>query len=204
MTDVLIFIVPVIIAYLIGSISFGFVIGRMAKGIDIRNHGSGNAGATNTYRVMGKQLAIMVLLLDVAKAVLAIWIAKWMAVDQIWVAICAGIAVISGHNWPVFFGFRGGKGVASTIGVMAMLCFFPTLIAGMIAILTITITRYVSLGSLLLTGTLPIWIWLMDVPHRLELTYASIMIAALAFYQHRSNIGKLIKGNENKIFKKTV
>lgn len=196
--------IPVVIAYLMGSISFSYVFGRLVKGIDIREHGSGNAGATNTYRVMGKRVAIIVLVLDVCKAVLAIWIAKWIAVDQIWVAISAAIAVICGHNWPIFFHFRGGKGIASTIGAMATLCFFPTLLAALLAIITIAITRYVSLGSLLLTGSLPILIWIMRIPHQNELIIASILIAALAYYQHRSNIVKLVKGNESKIFKKSA
>ncbi len=190
----------IILAYFIGSISFSYLFGRITKGIDIRNHGSGNAGATNAYRVLGKRTALSVLLLDVFKAVSAVWIAQWVSPDSIWVSILAGVAVICGHNWPIFFGFRGGKGIASTIGVMATLCFLPTLCAVLIAIGTILITRYVSLGSLLLTGSLPLLIGYMG--YSKELVICSVFIALLAFYQHRGNIMKIYQGNENKLFSK--
>ncbi|RAV18540.1 glycerol-3-phosphate 1-O-acyltransferase PlsY [Paenibacillus contaminans] len=190
-------IVSVLISYLLGSISFSFLAGKWLKGIDIRKHGSGNAGATNTLRVLGKGPAITVLLLDALKGVLAVWIGKWFVPDDLWVIIACGLAAIIGHNWPVYFGFRGGKGIATTIGVMATLVFVPVLIAGLIAILTIALTRYVSLGSLLLTGLLPIIIILMNKP--LPLLWASLLLAVFAFVRHRSNIVKLVKGQENKL-----
>ncbi|WP_199614972.1 glycerol-3-phosphate 1-O-acyltransferase PlsY [Paenibacillus alkalitolerans] len=187
----------VVLSYLIGSVSFSFLFGKIGKGIDIRKHGSGNAGATNTLRVLGLGPALLVLALDIGKGVLAVWIGKWIDPGNLWLAITAGFAVIVGHNWPVFFAFRGGKGIATTIGVVATLCFVPGVIAGSIGILSIVFTRYVSLGSLLFTGLLPIALWLMQ--WETELIIASLAIAVLAFYRHRGNIVKLVKGKENKI-----
>jgi acyl phosphate:glycerol-3-phosphate acyltransferase len=185
------------IGYLLGSISFSFLFGRIFKGIDIREHGSGNAGATNTLRVLGKKYAILVLLLDIVKGMIAVWIGQWLAPEPVWVPVAAGLAAIVGHNWPVFFGFRGGKGIATTIGVVATLAFVPALIAGIAAIIVIAITRYVSLGSLIFTGLLPIIIWWMGRGE--ELLAASLIIMVFAFLRHRTNVVKLIQGRENKL-----
>lgn len=190
-------VVAVIASYLLGSISFSYLLGRVLKGIDIRQHGSGNAGATNTLRVLGKGPAIAVLSLDVLKGMAAVWLPVWLGQDTIWVQIACGIAVIVGHNWPVFFGFKGGKGIASTIGVMVTLAFLPSLLAGIIAIVTIALTRYVSLGSLLFTAFIPVFILLLHRP--IELFWISLVIALFAFIRHRSNIVKLAKGKENKL-----
>lgn len=185
------------VGYLLGSISFSYLYGRLFKGIDIRQHGSGNAGATNTLRVLGKGPAIMVLLLDGLKGMIAVLFANLVSPDQQWVAVLSGIGAIVGHNWPVYFGFRGGKGIATTIGVMATLSFLPTLIAGLSAIAIIAVTRYVSLGSLLLTALLPILIWSMNQPD--EILWASLLLCLFAFIRHRTNIVKLLKGKENKL-----
>jgi glycerol-3-phosphate acyltransferase PlsY len=187
----------IVLGYLIGSISFSYLYGRLFKGIDIRQHGSGNAGATNTLRILGKGPAILVLLLDGLKGVGAVALGNVSSPEQMWVPVLAGIAAIIGHNWPIFFGFRGGKGIATTIGVMATLSFFPTLFAGLIAILIIAVTRYVSLGSLLLTVLLPLFIWWMDGP--IEVLWASLLFCLFAFVRHRTNIVKLLNGKENKL-----
>ncbi|OGX68266.1 MAG: acyl-phosphate glycerol 3-phosphate acyltransferase [Paenibacillus sp. RIFOXYA1_FULL_44_5] len=191
------YFLPVIIGYLLGSISFSFLYARIFKGIDIRKHGSGNAGATNTLRVLGTKPAIFVLALDISKGILAVWIGKWFADAQVWIPIMAGLAAIIGHNWPVFFQFKGGKGIATTIGVVATLCFLPALYAGIIAILSIVITRYVSLGSLLFTFFLPIFAYFMNQP--MEIFLSSLLIFVFAAIRHRSNIVKLVKGKENKL-----
>ncbi|CAH1197256.1 Glycerol-3-phosphate acyltransferase [Paenibacillus allorhizoplanae] len=192
-------IITIVVGYLLGSISFSYLFGKWFKGIDIRKHGSGNAGATNTLRVLGKGPAILVLLLDALKGVVAVLLGVWAA-DDIWISVLCGLAAIVGHNWPVFFGFRGGKGIATTIGVMATLCFVPTLIAGLTAIAIIAITRFVSLGSLILTALLPFLIWGMDRP--LPVLWISILLCAFAFLRHRTNIVKLIQGKENKLGQK--
>ena len=189
-------ILAVLISYLLGSLSFSILIAKWVKGIDIRNHGSGNAGATNTLRVLGKGPGTAVFLLDIAKGVLAVWLGIWMAGGD-WAPVLCGLAAIAGHNWPIYFGFKGGKGIATTVGVMASLAFIPALIAGVIAIILIAITRYVSLGSLILALLLPVFIWLMDKPT--AYLWGSLVICVLAFVRHRKNIVKLLQGKENKL-----
>ncbi|WP_438432323.1 glycerol-3-phosphate 1-O-acyltransferase PlsY [Gorillibacterium sp. sgz500922] len=188
--------VAILLSYLLGSISFSVLIGKL-KGIDIRQHGSGNAGATNTLRVLGKGPGILVLALDVLKGIGAVWIGRLLGDGEIWVEILCGLAVIIGHNWPVFFRFKGGKGIASTIGVLATLCFWPALFAGIFAILSIAITRYVSLGALIFTFLTPIFLLLTHAEP--ELIWSSLVIMVFAFYRHRSNIVRLWQRKENKL-----
>lgn len=190
-------VIAIIMCYLLGSVSFSVVLAKALKGIDIRQHGSGNAGATNTLRVLGKGPAILVLALDVLKGIAAVWIGRWLGGDSEWVAALCGLAAIIGHNWPVYFRFRGGKGIATTIGVMATLIFFPALYAGIIAILSIVFTRYVSLGSLIFVFLTPIFfVFTNDIgPY----FWASLIICIFAFWRHRTNIVKLAQGKENKL-----
>lgn len=119
----------IVVSYLLGSVSFSVLLAKLLKGIDIRQYGSGNAGATNTLRVLGKGPAILVLLLDVLKGVAAVWLGTWVGGWGTWVPALCGIAAIIGHNWPLYFRFRGGKGIATTIGVMATLCLWPALLS---------------------------------------------------------------------------
>jgi glycerol-3-phosphate acyltransferase PlsY len=193
------FVLPVIIGYLLGSISFSYLFGRMLKGIDIRQHGSGNAGATNTLRILGTGPAIAVLLLDALKGVAAVEIGRWMAPDMVVVAVLSGLFAIIGHNWPVYFGFRGGKGIATTIGAMATLAFLPALFAGIAAILLIAVTRFVSLGSLGFALLLPIFVFVLNGPDALTIGLAAVIVCLFAFVRHRTNIIKLLQGRENKL-----
>ncbi|WP_435925226.1 glycerol-3-phosphate 1-O-acyltransferase PlsY [Paenibacillus sp. DYY-L-2] len=190
-------VIAVIASYLLGSVSFSVVLAKGLKGIDIRQHGSGNAGATNMLRVLGKGPAIMVLALDVLKGIAAVWLGRWMGTDSDWIPALCGIAAIIGHNWPVYFRFRGGKGISTTIGVMATLVFFPALYAGIIAILSIVFTRYVSLGSLIFVFLTPVFLAVSGEfgPY----FWASLIICAFAFWRHRSNIIKIAQGKENKL-----
>ncbi|MEF3301828.1 glycerol-3-phosphate 1-O-acyltransferase PlsY [Paenibacillus sp. GYB003] len=190
-------LVAVLLAYLIGSVSFSFLYGKLFKGIDIRKHGSGNAGATNTLRVIGVGPAIAVLLLDAGKGVLAVWLGKWLGADVSYIPALAGLAAIAGHNWPVYFGFKGGKGIATTIGVAATLCFVPALIAGAVAIALIALTRYVSLGSLVFAALIPVIVGLMH--YSADIFWTTLVIGLFAIVRHRTNIVKLIKGKENKL-----
>jgi glycerol-3-phosphate acyltransferase PlsY len=193
-------ILAILIGYFIGSISFSYLIAKKIKKVDIRTQGSGNAGATNTLRVLGWGPAIAVLLLDASKGIIAVLISYLFGVES-WVAFLAGLFAIVGHNWPIYYGFRGGKGVATTIGVFAILVFIPALIAGLVAIATIAITRYVSLGSLLFMLLIPL---LTIVLGDYGLTYIllAIVISLLSLWRHRTNIQRLIKGTENKIGQK--
>jgi len=190
-------VIAVLASYLLGSVSFSVVLARAIKGIDIRQHGSGNAGATNTLRVLGKGPAILVLALDVLKGIAAVWIGRWLGDGSVWVPALCGIAAIIGHNWPVYFRFRGGKGIATTIGVMATLFFFPAFYAGIIAILSIVFTRYVSLGSLIFVLLTPIFLVISEGvgPY----FWVSLLICLFAVWRHRTNIVKIVEGRENKL-----
>lgn len=190
-------LIAVLFSYLLGSVSFSVLLAKSLKGIDIRQHGSGNAGATNTLRVLGKGPAILVLVLDVLKGIAAVWLGRLLGEGSEWVPALCGIAAIVGHNWPLYFRFRGGKGIATTIGVMATLALIPALYAGGIAILFIVFTRYVSLGSLIFVLLTPLFLWIFGEtgPN----FWASLLICIFAFWRHRSNIVKIAQGRENKL-----
>lgn len=190
-------IIAIILCYLLGSVSFSVLLAKLLKGIDIRQHGSGNAGATNTLRVLGKGPAILVLALDVLKGIAAVWIGRWLGDGNEWIPGICGIAAIAGHNWPLYFRFRGGKGIATAIGVLASLCFLPALYAGIIAILSIVITRYVSLGSLIFVVLTPIFLMVMNFPW--PIFWTSLIICIFAIWRHRTNIMKIVQGRENKL-----
>ncbi|MDQ0481965.1 glycerol-3-phosphate 1-O-acyltransferase PlsY [Guptibacillus hwajinpoensis] len=189
-----------IAAYLLGSVSFSYLIARIVKKIDIRDHGSGNAGATNTLRVLGTGPAIAVLSLDVVKGILAVWLGYWFSSEPI-VPFLAGICAIIGHNWPVYFGFRGGKGVATTIGVFATLAFLPSLYAGIIAILSIFITRFVSLGSLIFVVLTPAFIFLLG-GYPASYIWLGTILAIVSVWRHRTNVKRLVSGTESKLGQK--
>lgn len=195
-------LLSVIIGYLLGSISFSYLFGKWLKKIDIRNYGSGNAGATNTLRVLGKGPAITVLILDILKGMIAVLISKLIGGEE-WVPFVAGLSAAIGHNWPIFFNFRGGKGIATTIGVLLLLIPYPALIAGVIAIALIALTRYVSLGSLTFTVLTPIILLFFD-RYPDSYFYVAIIFALLSIWRHRVNIKKIIQGTENKLGEKST
>ncbi|HEY8530430.1 MAG TPA: glycerol-3-phosphate 1-O-acyltransferase PlsY [Paenibacillaceae bacterium] len=195
-------IISVIASYLIGSVSFSIVLGRLLKGIDIRQHGSGNAGATNTLRVLGIGPGIAVFVLDTLKGTAAVALGWWAASGMegafaAWVPVLSGLAAVAGHNWPVYFLFRGGKGIATTIGVMAPLAFWPMVISGAAAVAVIALTRYVSLGSLVMAASLPA----LAAVFRADpaVIAGAVVIAVLAFIRHRRNIVRLATGTENRL-----
>ena len=193
-------LIAIVLSYLLGSIMFSLIIGKMLKGVDIRKHGSGNAGATNTLRVLGVVPAIIVFALDISKGIAAVWIGEWLTDGNQWATVGCGLAAIVGHNWPIFFKFRGGKGIATTIGVVAVLSFVPAACAGVIAIAAVIITRYVSLGSLIFTALMPLSALIFKEP--IEIIAAMLVILVFAFYRHRSNIVRLVRGEENKLGQK--
>ncbi|ATY84813.1 acyl-phosphate glycerol 3-phosphate acyltransferase [Kyrpidia spormannii] len=190
-------ILAAVIGYLLGSISSSVLVGRWMAGIDIRQHGSGNAGATNTLRVLGQRAAAAVLVADVAKGLIAIAVAMALAPDRTGVWAVAGLFAIVGHNWPIFFGFRGGRGIATAIGVLLTLVPVPALVAGGIALIALALTRYVSLGSLLFTLLTAVFAVVFHYP-AVEI-WLTIAIAALAVWRHRDNIGRLIRGEEHRL-----
>ena len=176
-------IVTIIIAYLLGSIPFAYIIARMKKGVDIRDIGGGNAGALNVYRQVGPPYGLAVLATDIGKGALAILVAGWMDLSLNWVCV-AGFAVIIGHNWPVFLKFRGGKGAATVIGVLLAFMPIETLIASAIVIVFIGITRNVRLALFALVLT-PLIAWLFDK----EMTYIYYPLGLLFFIGIYSLIG---------------
>lgn len=196
-------ILAIVIAYLIGSISTSTVIVRLVAGTDVRNHGSGNAGATNTLRLLGTKWGIVVLAIDLLKGMIALWLAYGIGRGNGVALALSAIAVVVGHNWPIFFGFRGGKGIATTIGVLLWLAPLMTIIAAVICLVVIALTRYVSLGSLVLTILIPIMIAIWVPAHEAAL-WAAIVLCLLSIYRHRANIGRLVRGQERKIFDRNV
>jgi len=191
-------IIAIAASYLLGSVSFSILFARWLRKIDIRQHGSGNAGATNTLRVLGKGPAIAVFLLDIAKGVVAVLLGRaLMGNDYGWLPVVCGLASIAGHNWPIFFRFKGGKGIATTVGAMIALAFVPVLIAGITAILIIALTRYVSLGSMIFAVLLPIILAIGGWDR--ALIWGAVVVAVLAVVRHRKNIVKLLNGTENKL-----
>lgn len=194
-----------IAAYLIGSLSVGYLVGKVGKGIDVRKYGSGNVGSTNILRTLGILPAILVLILDMAKGFVAVYLALWLTANPT-VAMFSGLAAVVGHNWPVWFGFRGGRGIATSLGVI--LAFNPTAfgVLVLIGVLIIILTRYVSLASIIGAAFFPPLLWLFRHTAVIEtdarVIMVSILLAALAIERHKENIGRLRKGTESKIGEK--
>jgi glycerol-3-phosphate acyltransferase PlsY len=190
-----------LLSYFLGSISFGYIAGRLFRGVDIRNFGSGNTGTTNILRTLGTGPAILVLLLDAGKGWTAIYLARYLT-DIPLVVIFAGIAVVVGHNWPVFFGFRGGRGIATSIGVVAGLAPTVILIATIIGVTVIALTRYVSLGSIIGSVMIPFLMVVFRKP--IEFQLFGLALSLLAVWRHRENISRLLNGSENKLGSKVA
>ncbi len=190
-------ILCMIIPYLIGSINPAIIFSRKIYHDDIRTHGSGNAGTTNTLRTYGKKMAALILLLDFLKAVIAVIIGSVILTREMGGAI-AGIFVILGHTFPVYYKFKGGKGVASLAGVVLMLSPISFAILLPLFILIVIMTRFVSLGSVMGCMLLPI-IQFAFYPGNPWITISSFIIAALIVFMHRENIKRLLAGKESKI-----
>lgn len=189
----------IISAYLIGSIPFGFLLARFWKGIDIRKHGSGNIGATNVWRTLGKGPGIIVLLLDALKGVTAVMLAKQLGTNDL-VALGAALAVMAGHSFPLWLGFKGGKIIATGAGAVLAITPVPLLLALLVWVTTVALSRYVSLGSILAAISLPIWVALFDrEPSTLVF---SLLAASFAVWKHSSNIKRLLNGTEFRIGQK--
>jgi len=200
-------ILVVIIAYLIGSIPFGYLIVRRKVGADIRETGSGGMGATNVSRRAGKAAGVFTLLLDALKGSVAVLVARVFlgpSLNAEWWIAAAAIATIAGHIFPVWLGFRGGKGVATGVGVFLILAPFALLCAGVLFVAIVSLTRYVSLGSIIAAATIPLFVWLQSVfvepvADLRPLLAAAVAGALLIVFAHRGNIGRLARGIESQI-----
>jgi len=192
-------ILLIVFSYLLGSISFGYLIAKKIKKVDIRKIGSGNTGATNISRILGFKFALAVLLLDVGKGLLAVLLARWLDSGSWTILLCA-FAVILGHNWPVFFSFQGGRGAATTLGVFLGIIPLAALITFGIFIVVILVTRYVSLGSLI--GAILIPVFLLYYRYPPEYFIFGLAVTALIIWRHIPNIKRLLQGKESKIGEK--
>ncbi len=198
--------VAVIIAYLIGSIPFGYLIVRLTAGDDVRQTGSGGTGATNVTRRAGKATGVITLILDALKGVLAIVVAKSVAdgPNAAWIVAAAAVAVLLGHIFPVWLGFRGGKGVATSVGAFLALSPIAVLCAAVIFVAVVWLTKFVSLGSIMAAATIPLFVWLQSVfiepvADLRPLLSAAVVGALLILFAHRGNIVRLWNKTESRI-----
>jgi acyl phosphate:glycerol-3-phosphate acyltransferase len=204
MVNILLIVAQIVLAYLIGSIPSAVWIGKLLYGIDVREHGSGNAGATNVIRVLGYKAGIPVLIIDVLKGLAAVELA-YLFPHQIysedtltWIRIGLAVAAVSGHIFPVWAGFKGGKGVGTLAGAAIALFPLALLIVFFVFALTLILTRYVSLSSILGAITFPFIVWFIAGVHHPGLVLLSVLVAIFIPLTHRKNISRLLKGTENK------
>ena len=204
------YIIISMIAYLLGSISFSVLITKKLAGFDVREKGSGNAGSTNVLRTAGKKAAILTLICDILKGVFAVAIAVVAGiivdgVDKALLVQLAAIFAVVGHTFPVFFKFKGGKGVATALGVLIIVNYQIGLICLLFALVLMVATRIVSLGSIMAAVLYPILTLFMHDNYIVEGNYFvfSLILAAIVIFNHRTNLKRLLEGKENKLsFKK--
>lgn len=194
------YVVSAVIGYLIGCFQTSYIIAKLTKKIDIREHGSGNAGTTNAIRVMGWKLGLLTFGGDILKAVLAVVILRQYFDDSL-AGLVAGSLVVIGHNWPFVLKFKGGKGIASTLGLLLAYDIRIGLFAWAVAALVIWLTKYVSLGSILLVIIMPVGIALL-YPGEIAPLIITTILAIIGIARHKANIGRLTAGNENKLGQK--
>lgn len=185
-----------LISYLVGAIPTAFIVGKMVKGIDIRQYGSGNIGTTNAFRVLGIKPALIVLFVDIIKGFLGVKLGL-LLIGTEWAAILGGISAVAGHNWSIYLRFKGGKGVATACGVIIALAPKAILLLVVIWIVIIWTTKYVSLASVIAAFLAPIIFLLLKQP--IPYVIFSFVVAAFVIYRHRTNIQRLLKGQEAKL-----
>jgi len=189
----------IIAGYLFGSIPAGYLAVKLLLGEDIRKLGSGNIGATNVTRFLGKKWGIVVAVFDMAKGGIVVLAVRLLGVQDPWILALAGFAAVCGHNFPIWLGFRGGKGVATSFGVIFFWSPFPALAGGLVWYLAIRFSRYVSVGSMVSLITVPVWFLILKQPQ--AYCWVSAALAILAVVRHRKNIAKLFNGSEDRIGK---
>jgi glycerol-3-phosphate acyltransferase PlsY len=189
-----------IIAYLLGNVATSYIVSKVFGKIDIREYGSGNAGSTNVLRVLGAKAAVIAFSGDVLKGTAAVLIGRYIGGS--YGEILAGIFVIIGHNWPVFLGGKGGKGIATTIGLMLPIDPLMVVLILIVGIIVIATTRYVSLASITGVTIYPIAMIVTKKPA--EYIVFSLILSAIAIYRHRANINRLLKGTESKFGQKKI
>ncbi len=183
-----------VLSYFVGSVPFGYMAGKL-RGVDIRSQGSGNIGATNTLRLLGVPAGLAVLVLDVGKGVLAAHLG--LVVGGPWLGVLAGFLAVVGHNWSVFLGFKGGKGVATSFGLALRLMPVPSLAALLAFAIVVGLTRLVSLGSMVGAGV--ILVAVLGTSQPLPYILVAVLAVAFVFIRHRDNIARLRTGTENRL-----
>jgi glycerol-3-phosphate acyltransferase PlsY len=189
-------ILAVVIAYLIGAIPFGYVLVKLSTGKDVRASGSGNIGATNVLRTTGRGVAVAVLILDIAKGFFAVWLAAYLTGDSSLWTSAAALAVMAGHAFPVFLGFKGGKAVASFTGAFLYLTPLPLFCVAIVFVIVVAATRHISAGSIIGAAMFPLGVWLILHPPA-PVLLASLIAAAFIVYRHKSNVQRLRAGTES-------
>lgn len=191
-----------IIAYALGSIPFGLLIVKATRGGDIRRSGSGNIGAANVTRTAGVVAGVLTLLFDAAKGYLPVWLAaRWSGGSARWLTVAAVCAVL-GHMFPVWLGFRGGKGVATSAGAFIPICGKAVIAAAVLWIVVVFFWRYVSLGSIAAAAAMPILVYLLYAPGHAPptvLSFGTMLIAVLVIWKHRENVERILAGTESRI-----
>ncbi len=191
-----------LIAYLLGSIPFGYLIVKRTEGRDVRGAGSGNIGAANVTRVAGAAAGIATLLLDAAKGYFAVWIAgRWSGGNIRWMILAALLAVL-GHLFPVWLKFQGGKGVATGVGVFLPICFQAVFTAAVVWIIVVVFWRYVSLGSIIAAAAMPMLLYVLYAPGHAPpniVSFGAVLISVLVILKHSANVGRLMDGTENRV-----
>ena len=191
----------VLLAYLLGAIPFGLILTKIFGGKDVREHGSGNIGATNVSRVAGPLAGILTLLFDVLKGAAAVWLTGRLTGHSAQWMMLAGLSALAGHCFPVWLGFKGGKGVATALGVFVMLCPLAALAAFVLFLLVFVFWRYVSLASISAAAAMPLLIYFLWAPPHappLVVTFGTLFAAALVIYKHKGNLQRLLSGSEPK------
>lgn len=195
----------ILMAYMLGSVPSAVWVGKMLYGIDVRDYGSGNAGATNTFRVLGKKAGLPVLIMDILKGFLAVkmvWLTgKYLPDTQQFInlELSLGIASLLGHIFPIFAGFRGGKGVATLLGILCAVHIGAALICIGVFVLTLLVTQYVSLSSMMAALTFPISIMFIYHETVPGLNIFAMFVCILVFITHQKNIERLLRGEEGKV-----
>lgn len=191
------FIIMLILCYFIGAIPSGVWIGKIFKNIDVRDYGSKNSGATNSYRVMGPKFGVAVLIADTLKGFLSLLIASKYIDNPFQILVLAMVTILA-HTYSCFINFKGGKGVATSLGVFLFLTPYVILILILIFLTVFAMFRYVSLASVVTAGALPILVFIMDKNDNIYLFILSLIIGIFVIYRHKTNIERLFKGTETK------
>jgi acyl phosphate:glycerol-3-phosphate acyltransferase len=195
MTALVTGLLAIVIAYLLGAIPFGYLVTRFTTGKDVRSEGSGNIGATNVLRAAGRGAAVLTLILDMAKGFGAVWIAGWLTGGSSGWMADAALAVMAGHAFPIFLGFKGGKAVATFFGAFLYLTPIPALAALIVFVIVVVVTRHISAGSVLASAAFPLGVWL--IQHAtLNEVLAAVVAAFIVVYRHKENMRRIRAGKE--------